>query len=127
MIRPAPGGQPMAVEYYYTLANQFLHRERSFPRPPDRNEARSLLAELATALCRFSPVSADVPLALYGAGNLGRLARDHLKSVGHDISMIVDRSARTIAEDSDWSGAQLLHPNDVPDSVKDRVRLAVCV
>jgi FkbM family methyltransferase len=117
----------MAVEYYYTLTNQFLHRERSFPRPPDRNEARLLLAELATARCRFSPVSADVPLALYGAGNLGRLARDHLKSVGHEISMVVDRRARTMAEDSDWFGVRLLYPNDVPDSAKGGVRLVVSV
>jgi FkbM family methyltransferase len=117
----------MAVEYHHTGANQFLHRERSFPRPPDRNEAGSLLAELATAPCRFSPVSADAPLALYGAGNLGRLARDYLRTVGREFTMVVDRNARTMVEDSDWSGARLLHPDDVPVSAKGSVRIAISV
>jgi FkbM family methyltransferase len=125
MIRPA--GQPMAVEYSHTGADQFLHRERSFPRAPDRNEARSLLAELATAPCRFSPVLADMPLALYGAGSLGRLARDFLRTVGLEFTFVVDRNAATMAECSDWSGAQLLHPDDVPGSAKGRVRLAVSI
>jgi FkbM family methyltransferase len=117
----------MAVEYCCTGANQFLHKERSFPRLPDRNETQSLLAELATAPCRFSPVLADVPLALYGAGNLGRLARDYLNAVGHEFTLVVDRNARAMAKDSDWSGVPLLHPDDVPDSAKGRVRLAVSV
>jgi len=40
------------------------------------------LAEIATAPCPFTAATADVPLALYSAGDLGRLARDHLKTIG---------------------------------------------
>jgi FkbM family methyltransferase len=117
----------MAVKTFSTSEKPLLHRGRPFPRLPDRNEARSLLAELATAPCRFSPASADLPLALYGAGNLGRLARDYLKTVGHEFTMVVDRNARGMAEVPDWSGVRLLHPDDVTDSAKSGVRLAVSV
>ena len=44
-----------------------------------KRRGRSLLADLANAPCQFAPAPVDRPLALYGAGNLGRLARDFLK------------------------------------------------
>jgi hypothetical protein len=84
-----------------------------------------LLADLATAPCPFFSALADVPLALYGAGNLGRLARDFLEAVGHDFVMVIDRNVRQMAEEPDWSGVPLPHPDEVPDSAKSDVRLAV--
>jgi hypothetical protein len=48
------------------------HEARRFDHLPDVAHGQSLLAELATARCRFGPVVPDRPLALYGAGKLGR-------------------------------------------------------
>lgn len=62
------------------------HKARSFADLPGANQADLLLAELSNAPCPFAPVPADRPLALYGAGNLGRLARNHLKRVGQVLS-----------------------------------------
>ena len=103
------------------------HRARSFDRPPDLTLTRSLLAELATAPCRFAPVPVDRPLALYGAGNLGRVARDFLNAVGHDLAMVIDRNARERVDDPEWAGAPLLDPTDVPAGSKRRVCLAVSI
>lgn len=103
------------------------HKARSFSELPSPGQAGPLLAELATAACSFSPASADVPLALYGAGSLGRLARDYLKTVGHDFVMAIDRNAPQLAEEPGWSGVHLLHPNDVPQTAKRGVRLAVSI
>ena len=103
------------------------HKARSFNDPPNAAQAASLLAELATAPCPYSAVSADKPLALYGAGNLGRLARDFLKTVGQDFGLAIDRNARELASDPDWSGVRLVHPDDVTDAEKNGVRLAVSV
>ncbi len=103
------------------------HKARSFNDPPNAAQAASLLAELATAPCPYSAVSADKPLALYGAGNLGRLARDFLKTVGQDFGLAIDRNARELARDPDWSGVRLLHPDEVTDAEKNSVRLAVSV
>ena len=72
----------MAIQPSWAGNNPLLHEARHFSRLPDRKEASSLLEQLATAPCPFTPGSADRPLALYGAGNLGRLARDFLRSPG---------------------------------------------
>ena len=101
------------------------HLARSFAALPDRNQAPLLLGEMATAPCQFCPVAADAPLALYGAGNLGRLAREFLKAVGHDFDMAIDRNAKELAQSSYWSGVQLVHPDNVTERAKNNYRLAV--
>jgi len=103
------------------------HKARSFADLPGANQADLLLAELSNAPCPFAPVPADRPLALYGAGNLGRLARNHLKRVGQDFVLAVDRNALQLATQPCWSGVTLLHPDDVPDKAKRSTRLAVGV
>jgi FkbM family methyltransferase len=115
----------MVVDSPLLSETHLPHKARLFTGLPNPNQAPSLLAELATAPCPFSPASADVPLALYGAGNMGRLARNFLKMVGHDFEMVIDRNARQIANDPEWSGMSLLHPADVEETARSRIRLAV--
>ncbi|MFN3657016.1 MAG: FkbM family methyltransferase [Pseudolabrys sp.] len=103
------------------------HTARSFDALPGADEAAGLLAELATAPCRHRPVEADLPLALYGAGNLGRLARDYLKTVRRDFVIAIDRDAGRIARDPAWAGVRVLRPDEVPADEKCGVRLAVSV
>jgi FkbM family methyltransferase len=104
-----------------------LHRARSFTRLPDPAEAASLLADLAVAPCPFGPAPADRPLALYGAGDLGNLARAYLKVARQDFLMAIDRNAEAMADDPRWSGVRLLHPDAVPGADKRRIRLAVSI
>lgn len=103
------------------------HKARSFTALPGPDRAPALLAEMAGATCAFAPASADVPLVLYGAGNLGRLARDYLKAVGHDFVMAIDRNAEALAREPAWSGVRLVHPDEVSAAAKHGVRLAVSV
>ena len=117
----------MAVTLSRTREYSPLHRARSFDHAPSSQEASSLLAELATAPCRFAPAATDRPLALYGAGNLGRLARDFLKVVGQDFALVIDRNARRMANDPDWSDVRLLHPDDVTERDKRGICLAVSI
>lgn len=86
-----------------------------------------MLAEMATVPCSFAPATVGAPLALYGAGNLGHLARDFLKAVGHDFAFVVDRNARKIEANAGWSGVILRQPEEVPEQAKRDARLAVCV
>lgn len=104
-----------------------LHQARLFSALPGPARTEDLLAELATAPCPFPVAQADRPLALYGAGNLGRMARDFLRNVGRDFVMAVDRNAATLADDTGWAGVELLHPDKVPDAAKSGVRLAVSI
>jgi FkbM family methyltransferase len=103
------------------------HKARSFAHPPGRGQAAILLDEIADATAAYAPVPADRPLALYGAGNLGRLARDFLKAVGQDFILAVDQNARALSANGDWAGVQLVHPDNVTDIDKSRARLAVSV
>jgi len=103
------------------------HRARSFAKPPDAGAAAGLLAKLAGATCAFSPAPADRPLALYGAGNLGRLARDFLMTVGHVFVMAIDCNARLIARQPYWSGVPVFHPEEVTKTAKDELRVAVSI
>lgn len=103
------------------------HRARAFAAPPGRGRALALLAELATAPCRFAPVEPDRPLALYGAGNFGVMARDFLKAVGQDFAVVIDRNAAALSEATEWSGVSLMHPDAVPAATKVQALLAVSV
>jgi FkbM family methyltransferase len=103
------------------------HLACRFPAMPDADAAAVLLAALANVPCEFSPVPADRPLALYGAGSLGRLAREFLGVVGHDFALVIDRNARQLAQEPCWSGLRLVHPDDVPSRDKSRLRVAVSI
>jgi FkbM family methyltransferase len=101
------------------------HQTRQFAELPGPDQAPLLLAKLATAPCAFAPAAADRPLALYGAGNMGHLARDFLNAVGHDFEIVIDRNAGQIADDPDWSGVRVLHPDEV--TATSGLRLAVSI
>lgn len=103
------------------------HKARSLGDLPGPRSATQLLDEIAGADCRYGPVPPDAPLALYGAGDLGALARDFLTFVGQPATLAVDRDAARLANRPDWAGLQLLRPDDVSDSDKRRLRLAVCI
>jgi len=84
-----------------------------------------LLAEIAAAPCKFSPVIDDAPLALYGAGNMGRLACEVLGNVGRHFEMVIDLNARKLTPPPTWCSVPLLHPDEVPHDAKTKLRLAV--
>ena len=103
------------------------HRARTFKKPPDADRSAMLLAELATAPCAYSPVAADVPFAVYGAGKMGLLARDFLAAVGHRLVMVIDRDARRFAREPSWWSEPILAPDEAVEHAKDGLRLLVCV
>jgi FkbM family methyltransferase len=102
------------------------HKTKSFSDLPDARRAAELLAEIAAAPCPFGPVKADKPVALYGAGNLGRLARDFLREVGHDPAFVIDRDTNRPAQDPGWADVRLFDL-DQAKRADHAVRLAVCV
>ena len=103
------------------------HTARTFTTLPDPEAARTLLADIATAPCRFAPVAVDRPLALYGAGDLGLLACDFLKAVGRDFDLVIDRRADELFQSPDWAGVKLLRPDKVPAAEKRSLRVAVSI
>ncbi|MBU0726840.1 MAG: FkbM family methyltransferase [Alphaproteobacteria bacterium] len=104
-----------------------LTATRGFDRLPDAVQAQSLLREIATAQADPRPRPVDRKLALYGAGDMGRMARAHLEHIGVPIAFVVDQQADRLREMPDWQGITLLTPDAVPDAAKRDMLLAVCV
>lgn len=100
---------------------------RAFGSLPDRSSSLVLLRAIAGDTCMHGPVAPRQPLALYGAGNLGRLARDHLRAVGEDFALVVDRNAEALAAGGEWTGTRLVHPDAVDSETKARAMLAVSI
>jgi len=100
---------------------------RNFDTLPGVQQAEALLDELAEVPRAVCPSAIDRPIALYGAGSLGRLARDYLKLVGCDFVVAIDRAAERLAADPEWAGVQMLAPGAVPNNLKRAVKLAVSV
>ena len=102
------------------------HQARSLPDLPGPAAAALRLAELSMAPCVFAPVAADRPLALYGAGNMGLLARDFLKAAGQEVALVIDRNAGRVGVGA-WSATPPVTPEAVPDAIKRTVRVVICV
>jgi FkbM family methyltransferase len=117
----------MAVRTFRTGDSPCLHELRSFDCAPDPQQALSLLTQLAADQRRLAVPAVDRPLALYGAGNLGRLAREFLAVVNQEPVLIVDRNAQKMAKDSNWSGLRLVRPDEVTERDKCENCLAVSV
>src|ERR1041385_6528473 len=82
--RAAADGKTLAIDSFCEIA--LPHIARNFRAPPGPALARSLVVDIATAPCLYAPVAADAPLALYGAGNFGSMAREFLKAVDQDLA-----------------------------------------
>jgi hypothetical protein len=103
------------------------HVARTFQAVPGIAQARQLFDAIADATPDLPPVPWDMPLALYGGGNLGRMARDFLHAVWLDVDFVVDRNADALRENIEWQGITIYHPDDVPEALMKSHLLLVSV
>jgi FkbM family methyltransferase len=91
---------------------------RHFSGVPDAEAAHRLLGEIAAPKTNLSAFVTDAPIALYGAGNLGRMAREFLDAVGRKFALVIDRNAAGLRNDPYWWGHEVMAPDAVPDDIK---------
>jgi FkbM family methyltransferase len=91
---------------------------RHFPDVPDAATARGLLGEITAPKSDRHPIRTAVPLALYGAGNLGRMAKEFLDAVGRPFEMVIDRNAAGLRGAPYWQGSTVLGLDAVPYEVR---------
>lgn len=103
------------------------HVARHIGAVPNLPQALALVDEITSLAPDFPAVPRGMPLALYGAGNLGRMARDFLKAVWLDFDFVVDRNAAALRDSADWQGMTLYHPDEVPAALKQSHLLLVSV
>lgn len=91
---------------------------RHFPGVPYAATARRLVSEIAAPKVELAAFRTEAPIALYGAGNLGRMAREFLEAVGRPFDLVIDRKAAGLRNDPYWWVHKVMVPEAVPDEVK---------
>jgi FkbM family methyltransferase len=86
-----------------------------------------LFKEITDKKNDFSPREVDKPLALYGAGDLGKMAKKYFDEIGVDVDFIVDIDPEKCKEDGTWDNIEVIKPNDISFKDKCKYLLAVCV
>ncbi|ATX82970.1 methyltransferase, FkbM family [Mariprofundus ferrinatatus] len=100
--------------------------ERHFPLP-DPAASNVLLKRIAEAEPVVAPRPVESPLVLYGAGNLGRMARSYFNYLGIPVEAVVDADVAAHKNDPFWLGVSLYSADAVPETLKREAMLAVCI
>lgn len=101
--------------------------EIRFPTLPRRQKTVELLGRICDREPVYSPRPVDKPLILYGAGNLGKMAKEYFDALAIPILSVVDTYASDCARDPFWRGVTIKGPEEVSVSQMRNSLLAVCV
>lgn len=94
---------------------------------PDTDTAINMLKEIAAQSITVGPQKVDKPLALYGAGELGHMAKEYFDKLGIKIEYVVDIRADYWRKDDNWEGTQIVFPEEISLDQKKNHLLAVCI
>jgi FkbM family methyltransferase len=109
------------------MYNKILFTSAETPHALDPSKASELLATLLSKPFTGTPRRVDKPLVLYGAGNLGRMAKDYLARLKIPISLVIDQNPDLCKLDPFWEGIDIVAPKDVAAANKKTSLLAVSV
>jgi FkbM family methyltransferase len=98
-----------------------------FEHSPDRERATHILRQLVQTPITCAPRQVDKPLVLYGAGNLGRMARQYFERIAVPVERVVDANAQLHRGDPFWAGVHIVSPTEVLPGERSTSLLAVCV
>jgi FkbM family methyltransferase len=104
-----------------------VKKQLNFPRSPNFLEAKNLLSQIASASIFCIPRSVNRPIVLYGAGDLGRMAREYFEQLEISIEFVVDKYPEKSQADPFWEGLQIIAPNNVELKTRKEVLLVICV
>ncbi len=86
-----------------------------------------LLNNLLSANSSFKiPELSGKSIALYGAGNLGRMAYEYCRYVGIKVDFIVDVNANNLRLDRFWSNINMFTPDQVEPKFRKSSIIAIC-
>jgi FkbM family methyltransferase len=94
---------------------------------PNAEAARTLLHRIAASPAVDAPRHVDKPLTLYGAGNLGRMAKSYFERLNIPVSLAVDANADRHRHASCWQGTPLCTPDEATAEQKATSLLAICI
>jgi FkbM family methyltransferase len=99
----------------------------TYAQNPDVATATQLIDTIAARHVQLFPRTIDKPLVLYGAGNLGRLAKAYLDICGIPVSCVADAQAHLARRDPFWEGVHIAYPFEISELDKETCLVAVCI
>lgn len=94
---------------------------------PDVSTAKRMLSLICEEDTSHYPRKVDKPLALYGAGNLGRMAYEYLNKIGINVDFVIDNNAEKYRFDKYWSDVKIVSPSQIEENLRHNTLLAVTV
>ncbi|MBU3949771.1 MAG: FkbM family methyltransferase [Proteobacteria bacterium] len=91
------------------------------------NKGESLLENILLSIPELQPRKVDKPIVLYGAGNLGKMAKGFFDYLNIPFLYVVDRNAEEHKTDGYWQGTRIIHPDYVDAADKKNVLLVICI
>jgi FkbM family methyltransferase len=98
-----------------------------FSHAPNIDGAKKILQETAQTPIKSAPRKVDRPLVLYGAGDLGRMAKQYFNQIGIDFKYVVDSNPEPHRNDPFWAGIDVISPAEVSFKEHSESLLAVCI
>lgn len=90
-------------------------------------KSAEVLENVLSSKERLFPRKADKPVVIYGAGSLGKMAKDFFDYLKVPYLYAVDRNAGRCETDAFWKGIKIIHPDDVEKADKENCLLVVCI
>jgi len=90
-------------------------------------EASEFLEKILISDIKISPILIDKQVILYGAGSLGKMAKNFFDYLNIPFLYFVDKNSDLLKSDADWSGINIIHPDKVKEEDKKNCLLIVCI
>jgi FkbM family methyltransferase len=90
-------------------------------------EVEEILEKTLSSKIEHSPIKLNKPIIIYGAGNLGKMAKDFFNYLKIPFLYVVDRNANNYKNDEFWKDTKIIHPDDVNEEDKKNSILALCI
>jgi FkbM family methyltransferase len=94
---------------------------------PGVSDAHRLLRDMAGLEGGCTSRKVDKPLILYGAGDLGKMAKEYFKRLGIPFLYVVDASPQRYIDSVVWKGIDIIKPADVPPKHRKECLLVICI
>jgi len=94
---------------------------------PGVSDSNRLLRDMANQEDSCTSRKVDKPLILYGAGDLGKMAKEFFERLGIPFLYVVDASPQRYIDSIVWKDIDILKPADVPSKHRKECLLAICI
>jgi len=90
-------------------------------------EASEVLENILMSDIKISPRKIDKQVILYGAGSLGKMAKNFFDYLNIPFLYFVDKNSDLLKSDAEWSGINIIQPDKVEEVDKKNCLLIVCI